>query len=359
MIIRTPLNYRTSCATTIGELIFAPLEDGGITPLVVDAGARNGMFLLPDDYARRATLVGFEPNSDEYKKLVDGRTDAQEVLREAGHGFPKFRQERYFDCALWDREETRQLFITRGAGACTMMGPTLPLMDYHYYQYSGDDPRRKVSFYDLHSEVVGTEEVKCQRLDALLDGGETIDFLKIDVEGSELHVLRGAEELLASRRILFVQTEFQVFPYYESHPLFGDQHRFLSEYGFRLLDINLDHPRYRRGAADLTDGYDRNLLLAGDALFALDPDREIISPLNLHRIAAMALVFGFTSFGLSLLRDASLLNVQELERIEAALRGTPLKSWKGRLAEKWARIPYRAYAALEPILRIVRQAIPH
>lgn len=37
---------------------------------------------------------------------------------------------------------------------------------------------------------------------------ERIDFLKIDVEGAELAVLRGARRLLAERRIRFIQFEF-------------------------------------------------------------------------------------------------------------------------------------------------------
>lgn len=316
------------------------------------------MFLLPEDYSHRATLIGFEPNPEEFRKLQEAQTDAQLVLRRAGHRLPKFREERYFDCALWDKEATRPLYLTRGQGACTMMGPTLPFMRHHYYQYPGNDARRRKSFHEIHSEVVATEEVGCQRLDALLDENETVDFLKMDVEGAELRILRGAEKLLKNRNVLFVQTEFQVFPYYEDHPIFGDQHRLLNDLGFRLLDLNLDHPRYRRGETDLTEGFDRDLLFAGDALFALDPDREVISPRDLHRIAAVALVFGFTSFALSLLRDADLLDGDCLDRIELALRRTPLKSWKGRMAEKWARIPYRAYGAIEPILRIVRRAAP-
>lgn len=44
--------------------------------------------------------------------------------------------------------------------------------------------------------VVATETVQCRRLDDLMDSNATIDFIKIDVEGAELLVLRGAEDLL-------------------------------------------------------------------------------------------------------------------------------------------------------------------
>ena len=34
---------------------------------VVDVGARNGMFLLPEEYSKLSHLIGFEPNKIEYK----------------------------------------------------------------------------------------------------------------------------------------------------------------------------------------------------------------------------------------------------------------------------------------------------
>ena len=43
---------------------------------VVDVGARNGMTLL-GDFSQYCNFYGFEPNPEEYKKLITDRTDRQ------------------------------------------------------------------------------------------------------------------------------------------------------------------------------------------------------------------------------------------------------------------------------------------
>ncbi len=70
------LDYKTASGKTVGEILFAPILARGEDFRVVDAGARNGMFELPESYAKIANFIGFEPNEDEYRKLVTGTTDA-------------------------------------------------------------------------------------------------------------------------------------------------------------------------------------------------------------------------------------------------------------------------------------------
>ncbi len=60
---------------------------------------------------------------------------------------------------------------------------------------------------DGDSEGVESEEVPVLTLDGLV-GDRTIDGLKVDVEGAELLVLRGAQRLLAERRIKLIQLEW-------------------------------------------------------------------------------------------------------------------------------------------------------
>ena len=43
---------------------------------VVDVGARNGMFLLPEEYSKLSHLIGFEPNKIEYEKLSKSKMDS-------------------------------------------------------------------------------------------------------------------------------------------------------------------------------------------------------------------------------------------------------------------------------------------
>ena len=89
-------------------------------------------------------------------------------------------------------------------------------------------------------EVVTTEKVQVVTLDDfaaefLVDDG--IDLLKIDAEGFDLEVLRGAQQLLSSGRILFVLVETGFHPGDDRHPLFDEIRDFLAPYDFRLSGI--------------------------------------------------------------------------------------------------------------------------
>jgi hypothetical protein len=173
----------------------------------------------------------------------------------------------------------------------------------------------------------------------------------VDVEGAEMNVFRGAEALLDSGRILFIRTEFQAFPYYADHPVFGEQHSYLNGKGYRLIDITTEQPRYRRGSLDLPNDCDRPLLGSGDALFVRDPDRNPLSALELHRLALLCFAFDFNSFALSLVADARLLSTIEFESVVQAVRARSLKTWRRRTLDIWNGIPYLVYGLARRALR--------
>ncbi|MDP7063398.1 MAG: FkbM family methyltransferase [Planctomycetota bacterium] len=74
------------------------------------------------------------------------------------------------------------------------------------------------------------QSVSCNLLDSILEGRSTpVSFIKIDVEGHELQVLRGAANLLASDKpTLFMESRG------EEDPL-----RFLANIGYRFFDLDL------------------------------------------------------------------------------------------------------------------------
>ena len=326
---RSPFEFPVSRNETIGDIVCAPFAAAVVEPAVVDLGARNGMVLLPQSYAARARLIGFEPNREEYEKLVNGTTDARKV----GVFIPPFKREQYFPNAAWRSRERRPFYVTAGPGACTLMGEAVrAATENMYLDYPNE--KRSRSFFDLHAKVLRTEPVDCVAMDDVIEPDTTIDFLKLDVEGAELACLEGARKLLESHHVLFVYSEFVAFPYYQVHDVFGAQHVFLNERGYRLLDIELGHTTCRRGLRDLPELADRRLMHAGDAFFALDPDRVSLDAMTKQRLAAVAMVFGFGSFALSLLDEAGLTSQSDIGRIEATLRKTitirRLKHiWKG------------------------------
>jgi FkbM family methyltransferase len=64
-----------------------------------------------------------------------------------------------------------------------------------------------------------------------------IDILKLDVQGSELNILQGANDLLSQRKIKLIYTEAYFKEQYENQPLFFQICEYLLKRGFYLEDI--------------------------------------------------------------------------------------------------------------------------
>jgi len=183
----------------------APLLERGIEFLLVDAGARGGMHDVPASYAAHTHLIGFEPNPDEFAKLVAHNTEA----RREGYIPPRWKKESFKDVALWDKSETRPIYITNEPGAVTLMGGLTPnICDRIYSTTRNDHGAGAPVALSEFRKTLSVETVKCESLDTVLDGRGKVDYLKIDVEGAESRVLRGARALFETGRILFVKSEF-------------------------------------------------------------------------------------------------------------------------------------------------------
>lgn len=326
-----PFDLPLPSGEKIGSAILAPVLMAEIDLQVVDVGARSGMFFLPGNYTSSARLIGFEPNQPEYQKLVNENTDA---MLASGIRIP-FKDKKYFNCAVWSGKEERDFFVTKGPGACTLMGPCDPVVTDRMYLNAAVGTH-KDTYRTQHTEVVKQEKMLCDSLDNML-GEESIDFLKIDIEGAELQALHGAEKLLAKGDILFIKTEFINFPYYAEHPVFGSLHVYLNDRNYRLIDMDLDQPGYSRSVTSIPDFIDRRVRYAGDAYFILDPDRSEMDPMTRHRLAAISLALGFRSLAVSLLRDAQILPMAQIDEIEKLLSRIPLQR---KLIRGWQDFPY-------------------
>lgn len=87
-----------------------------------------------------------------------------------------------------------------------------------------------------------SERVRMRSLDSLVTRGEieSPDFLKVDVEGFEIFVLRGAEACLDSSVVAVeLETSFNVGPDYP-HSHLGSLQELLIAKGFRLFDLSFD-----------------------------------------------------------------------------------------------------------------------
>jgi tRNA A58 N-methylase Trm61 len=65
--------------------------------------------------------------------------------------------------------------------------------------------------------------------------GEPVDFIKIDVQGSELDILKGGEKTIKNTQ--YVSIEASLVEYNKGAPLVGEIVDKMREYGFCILDI--------------------------------------------------------------------------------------------------------------------------
>lgn len=104
--------------------------------------------------------------------------------------------------------------------------------------------------------VVDEVPAKVLRLDGIRDRlNLSLPLLtKIDVQGYELHVLRGGEQTLRQAKALIIETSFQ--PLYEGGPLFADVFNVVTDWGFTYM-----------GAVDSLENPVSGALLQEDSLF--------------------------------------------------------------------------------------------
>jgi hypothetical protein len=114
--------------------------------------------------------------------------------------------------------------------------------------------------YGIEMEVVGEHPVTLTRMDTAC-GDFQPDVMKVDTQGTELDVLRGAGRLLDSA--IAVELEVEFIPQYLGQSLFSDIDIFMRQQGFTLRGLKRT---YWRTKADHVHS-DGGQIIHGDALY--------------------------------------------------------------------------------------------
>ena len=106
-------------------------------------------------------------------------------------------------------------------------------------------PRRGIeqSYKRGDFAVQETFKVPIVRLDDVVSDTAKVGLLKIDVQGYEMNVLRGALRTLSQTHTLLIEVNF--VPHYEEASGFDELHAFLTAAGFRLYGMS--PPYFDRG----------------------------------------------------------------------------------------------------------------
>jgi FkbM family methyltransferase len=176
---------------------------------VLDIGANSGHFAreLREDIGYTHRILSFEPLSQVFKLLSENAKDdaAWDV----------------FNYAIGDVEEKREINIAGNSLSSSLLN----ILPSHLE--SAPDSR-----------YIGKEVIEIRTLDSifgdLCKSARNI-YMKIDTQGFENKVLKGAEQSLA--RIDTVQVEMSLVPLYDGELIFDEMCLLMSQRGYTLVAI--------------------------------------------------------------------------------------------------------------------------
>lgn len=245
----------------------------------LDIGSRNGIEadLLPIAFAVDAT--GFEP-------------DVAECDRISQLPSAPWRSVRHIPAAIAGKTGTQTLHIAQDPVSSSLL-PPIAAFAARFNKTA-------------HSTIVDTVEVETYALDAAMDKFDIPlpDFIKLDVEGVELDILKNAPKALRNATAIKIEVAFPMLR--ENQPAAWELEAFLTWQGFELLAIiqpahwrrhgHIAHPMVSREEIPYSRGQlihcDYLFMRRPDALSPADSDPETAAARRL-RAAWIAMAYGY------------------------------------------------------------------
>jgi len=246
-------------------------------------------------FAPNLTIYGFEADADECKRMNQNLKE-----RNIRH------QEKHIPIALSNIQGKSQLYVTKEKMCSSLYEPN------HSYV------SRFRNFLPEFLTLDYVSEIETTTLDSFCASEliDTIDFLQVDVQGAELNIFQGAQQIIKNST-LAIQTEVEFAPIYKNQPLFADVDSHLRQQGFFLQELKelvwiskksfpgLGYnktslpPELKAGVPQYFSGQ----LLWGDAFYFQDliGQSSPVSPEKLLKQACIADILYFPDYALELL----------------------------------------------------------
>jgi FkbM family methyltransferase len=253
-------------------------------PLVLcDVGARGGPPARWQPLFEHLTWIAFEPDARSRDALDPALLPRRRVI---------------LPTALWNRRERIPLHLTRDEGDSSVLRPNSGFVR-HFVR-----PER--------FDIVGTSEMEASTLDEeLASHGTTVDFLKLDTQGSELQILEGATHTIRAG-VLGVEVEVEFSRIYEGQPLFADVDRLLRGFDLELVDLS---PKRWPYAAGSSLSLARGQVVWGDALYlpSVDAFRGVLQGcgtpgerlIRTAKMVAIGLIHGVPDYSAAILETCA------------------------------------------------------
>jgi FkbM family methyltransferase len=231
------------------EIIQHAYQIIGKSPKIIfDVGAHNGSSI--DRFVKlfgKPQIFAFEPNNDLYIQIKDKFQDINIHISNK---------------VLGKQKGTVEFNIhnsSTGSSSLLDFNPNLSFALRRKLTRTNVD-KVKVEMTTLDDEVNSREL-------------EKIDYLKIDVQGTELDVLRGAEKLLKLQKIDFIEFEIILTPTYLNMPKWSETLNYLLNLNYHLIALSNDGRFFNLGPYDTL----LNPELQIDVIFVSEKVSEILN----------------------------------------------------------------------------------
>ena len=253
---------------------------GALQPCVADIGARGGFDEDMLAIAWACTVVAFEPEPEEATRL-------------ANSGDSRWKKVIVLPVAVGGTTGSSVLYVPESKEGASLLRHNPDMVELFGQE----------NLHIVREEI----PVNTVSLDDLLEGGQVrrIDFLKIDIEGAELDVLKAGRSVLADCVALKVECSF--LPQRVSQPLVWDVIPFLLDEQFVVVDIHDIH-RWRRRPTpchpyrtNYEMPYSRGQLAQCDLVLLKSPS-ALTSQRQMLMLIVVASVLGYFDYAITVLR---------------------------------------------------------
>jgi FkbM family methyltransferase len=193
------------------ELLELIKADGATTNTIFDVGANIGTWtLLTKSFFPGATVHAFEPLDVHIQKFNDNIKILSNVYI---HSYCLGKENKY-----------SVINVSSFSDSSSILEAT------------------QLEFEEFGIKKTHEEQVEIKRLDQLIEDNElpVPDIIKLDVQGFELEVLKGAGKYLNEVSYLIIEVSFK--EYYYNQPLFLDIANYLSSYNFNIYAFGQQTP---------------------------------------------------------------------------------------------------------------------
>lgn len=174
---------------------------------LMDVGAAGGLEPRWQPFIRNLSVVGFEPDDRTSNEIaVDHKDESLLVVNKA----------------VWSSHTNIRIHHTRKPLCSSVYEP-----NYQYLKQFPDVSRYDIEYTHEYQAVTIAEVCKEHSLEP--------DFIKLDIQGGELEVLKGLGDAIDTIMGLEVEVEFK--PFYVDQPLYPDILQHLQRHDFSMIDF--------------------------------------------------------------------------------------------------------------------------